>query len=159
MRELAIKEKVLGPTHVDLTSLLTEITRACHATGNETLAARCEEQWRLIQSVSIIEEALGKDHHSVARDLEPLAAFYHKCGKYEIARGLEDRVRLVRLAYKVQGADYPGLIRDLRELAALYERRNEPGDATAAFRLKARADHIARIRMERGNRANTAIWR
>lgn len=159
MRELAIKEKVLGPSHMDLTGLLTEIIRAAHATGNHTLAARCEEQWRLVNSVGMVEDALGKDHHAVARDLEPLAAFYHKCGKYEIASRLEKQARLVRLAYKVQGADYPGLIRDLRELADLYEKRDEPGDATVAFRARARADHGARIRQERGNNANTGIWR
>ncbi|HEY9870885.1 MAG TPA: tetratricopeptide repeat protein [Candidatus Obscuribacterales bacterium] len=159
LRELAIKEKALGPSHPELCAVLAEILRAFREASDASRAERYKEQLKLIEAVNVVEGGLGREHRAVAAELERLAAFYRKDGKYDFCRLLEERARLARLADKVRGGDYPGLVRDLRELADLYERRNEPGDATAAFRLRARADHIVAIRRERGKNADISVLR
>lgn len=159
LKLLAIQEGTLGPTSPELGTTLRQLELVERKLGNAAQAATWQAHARIIDSLSVLEPALGVEHVGLIPDLELLASLYHKQGKHELAASLARRVRLNRLAQKVHGRDYPGIIRDLRELADLYERRNRPGDATIAFRLRARADLIVATRRERGKNADISVLR
>jgi hypothetical protein len=159
LKLLAIQEGTLGPTSPELGATIRQLELVEGRLGDATQAAAWQTQARVIDSLSVLEPALGAEHVGLIPDLQLLASLYHKQGKHELAASLGLRVRLNRLAQKVHGPNYPGIVRDLRELADLYERRNEPGDATIAFRLRARADRIVAIRRERGKNADISVFR
>jgi tetratricopeptide (TPR) repeat protein len=154
LKLLAIQEDTLGPTHPELGATISQLELVERKLGNAAQAATWQAHARIIDSLSVLEPALGAEHIGLIPDLELLASLYHKQGKHELAARVSLQVRLNLLAWKVRGPEYPGIMRDLRELARLYEQRNEPGDATMAFRLRARADHIVASRRERGKNAD-----
>ncbi len=90
----------------------------------------------------IVEKAVGQEAKTLIRELEPLAALYMRRNRTAIVRGLRKRIEICELVYKVKSGNYPGVVRDLERLAALIEERNQGGDATTVFHLRARAKRI-----------------
>jgi hypothetical protein len=107
---------------------------------------------QLLISLHISEDALGKDHNAVAGDLRRLSAFFATQGKIIAASELAERSRKIMLLNKVDGVDYPGIERDLLEVADWLEQRNQDADRTVAFHMRKRAERIAEKRLSKGKR-------
>ena len=109
---------------------------------SDSFLADCRRQISLLDQVMISEKALGKDHASNIPALDALRDYYAAQGKRELANKLQVDREIAFLARKTKSS-YFALVRDLKELARLYELRNDGADATMAFHALAKAKRIA----------------
>ncbi|HNB25126.1 MAG TPA: hypothetical protein PKZ32_22080, partial [Candidatus Melainabacteria bacterium] len=110
------------------------------------------EHLRLLIALHISEEALGEDHRAVAGDLRKLASFLALRGKDQLAEQLLWRARMISLLNKVAGFDYPGIERDLLQVAEWLESRNQGADRTVAFHMRKRVERLAEKRFSKSKR-------
>lgn len=102
-----------------------------------------------LEFLQICEAAVGRDSISLTGDLDSLRSLYLARGQLALAGELITRKEICRLSSKVSGSDYPGVEADLEHLASLIDARGEPGDATVAFHMRARAGRIKECREQR----------
>lgn len=139
-KELAVAEDILSPTSVALEDVLSYHVTFLRRVNKLDAANKLDEYYRLVLAVSMLENGAGEDSVYLARDLEALAAYLSKRGRN--AKPLYERARILRLMPKVNGVEYPGITRDLEDVAEWLEQRNKGGDATIAFRMRRRAKLI-----------------
>ena len=85
-RLLAIREKALGPVHLDVGTSLNNLALLYYAQGKYD---RAEPLYQ--RSLAIREKALGPDHLDVGTSLNNLALLYYAQGKYDRAEPLYQR--------------------------------------------------------------------
>jgi len=126
-RALAMRERALGPTHVDVAESLNNLAVLYDAQGRY---AEAEPLYR--RSLAIRESRLGPDHNDVGESLNNLADNYRAQGRYAEAEPLFRRALAVR--EKARGPDDPDVAMVLNNLAALYEAQGRHGDAEPLYR-------------------------
>lgn len=146
---IEVFEILYGPTSRQLENHLLQAEASL---GRDKIPAHRRQMLQLLISLHISEDALGKDHYAVAGDLRRLSAFFATQGKIIAAADLAERSRKIMLLNKVDGVDYPGIERDLLEVADWLEQRNQNADRTVAFHMRKRADRIAEKRFSKGKR-------
>lgn len=134
-----LQEELLGPDSAELIEFLEAQKFVFSRIGvSAEFLADCRKHLELLDPVVISDRALGKDHQFSVSALQALETYYRLQGKDELAERISLRKEIAFLAHKVKG-EYRGLVRDLRKLAELYERRKEGADATMAFHALKRA--------------------
>ncbi len=134
--ELALSEELFGPCHSALASvLMRQASMHRSFSQNELLAAK-QKQMNLIESICILEKALGKDSPSLLPDLDELERLYRKAGKHSLCSILSERIKMLTLIKQVEKPANPRRFKDMLELAAAYRKRAEPGDESLALRLE-----------------------
>ena len=76
-RALAIREKVLGPDHLDVASTLKKLAQLYSDEGRFDLV-----ETPYLRTLSIREKTLAPDHPDVLSALDDLASLYHIQGRY-----------------------------------------------------------------------------
>lgn len=142
-------ELLYGPTSMQLEA---HLLHAEASLARDKTPAHRRQLLQLLISLHVSEVALGKDHYAVAGDLRRLSAFFATQGKIIAAADLAERSRKIMLLNKVDGVDYPGIERDLLEVADWLEQRNQDADRTVAFHMRKRAERIAEKRLSKGKR-------
>lgn len=123
-------------------AIYRELSETYTALGDPEKAELFIATAKQLDFMRIVESAVGQDGRSLIRELEPLAALYLRRNKTAIVKGLKKRIEICELVYKVKTHNYPGIERDLERLAVLIDERNQPGDATTSFHLRARAKRL-----------------
>ena len=128
-RTVSIREKALGPTHLDVATSLNNLAALYRAQG------RYEQAEPLYQrALDIREKILEPTHPYIAQSLSNLAMLYYDQGRYEQAEPLYQRA--LAIDEKALGPEHPNLAPDLNNLAALYD---DQGHYEAAESLYQRA--------------------
>jgi tetratricopeptide (TPR) repeat protein len=112
-RALAIREKVLGPDHLDVGQSLTNLGDIYRCRGRYG-----EAEPLLIRGLAIREKALGPNHPAVGISLNDLALVYHGQGRYAEAERLYERA--IAIYEKAFGPDHREVGTCLDNLARLY---------------------------------------
>jgi CHAT domain-containing protein len=97
-RSLAIREKALGPDHLDVANSLNNLALLYQTQGGRYADAEALYQ----RTLAIFEKALGPDHPDVATSLNNLALLYSLQSHYN------DALPLVRRVMMSQNAAYKG---------------------------------------------------
>ena len=126
---LAIREKELGPEHLDVARSLNNLARLLFEIGDYAGARLLYER-----SIAIREKAVGPEHLDLVPSLNNLAVLLWKTGDYEGARPLQERVLAIR--EKALGPDHPDVAGALNNLAILLW---QTGDYAGARPLYERA--------------------
>jgi tetratricopeptide (TPR) repeat protein len=113
LRALRIREKTLGPQHLDVATNLNALGRLCKDKGEYVRAEPLFER-----ALRIREKVLGPDHPDVATCLNNLAVLYDAKGEYARAEPLFERA--LRIREKVLGPDHPDVATSLHDLSGLY---------------------------------------
>jgi CHAT domain-containing protein len=126
-RSLAIREKALGPGHLEVADSLA------------SLALLYEDQERYVdaeplmkRSLAITERALGPGHLEVATSLNILASLYSDEGRYADAEPLFKRA--LGIWKKTRGPQDPLFARGLHYLAEAYAKQSRYADAEPLFK-------------------------
>ena len=128
-RELAIREKALGPEHPDTAVSLNNLASLLKAQGDLAAARPLYER-----ALAICEKALGPEHPSTATSLANLALLLQAQVDLAAARPLYERALAIR--EKALGPEHPGTASNLNNLAFLLQAQ---GDLAAARPLYERA--------------------
>jgi class 3 adenylate cyclase/tetratricopeptide (TPR) repeat protein len=122
VRALTIRERVLGPNHLDV------------AVGLTGLAIVLDEQGRhgdsiplFTRALAIREKALGADHPSVAKSLSNLAFAYENMDQQEQAEALY--ARALACHEKALGPDHDDVATCLNNLGSAYSNQGRYGEA------------------------------
>ena len=119
---LAIRERVLGPSHPDVASSLRGIGGVYYRRGE---FAKAEELYR--RALAIDREQYGPDHPGVADSLSFLASTLGQQGRDKEAGPLI--VEAVRIEEKAFGPMHPLVADQLSNLASLYGRQGQLREA------------------------------
>ena len=92
--------------------------------------------------LTLMEKSTGKESRTLLSELKKLESLYSRAGKPTLASEASERISIINVKARVDGPDYPGIVGDLDRLAAYYEKRDEGGDKTIAFHLRARKKRI-----------------
>jgi CHAT domain-containing protein/tetratricopeptide (TPR) repeat protein len=130
-RALAIRERTLGPAHGDVGWSLNLIGQL--GLVDAAVTDRIEIAALFERSITVLEKALGPQHHRVASPLAGLAALAEEGGDRDRAEALYRRA--VELQERALGPDHPDVTRLLERLAALHLAR---GDLRQSLTLFAR---------------------
>jgi len=128
-RALAIREKALGPDHLDVAASLYRLGLFYDNRGDY---ARAEPLYG--RALAIREKALGPDHPIIVPLLNSLASLYRAEGDYAKPEPLLRRA--LAISENKLGSEHPQVAVSLRSLAVLYQLR---GDYTRAEPLYQRA--------------------
>jgi esterase/lipase superfamily enzyme/Tfp pilus assembly protein PilF len=128
-RELAIRERRLGPDHPDIATTYNNLAALEQGQGR---IAQAETLYR--RALAINERALGSAHPAVATTLNNLAALQQNQGDYADAE--QQYKRALEIRERTLGSDHPAVAQSLNNLAALYQKQ---GRYTAAEPLFERA--------------------
>ncbi len=109
-RALAIREKVLGPDHLDVAA-----TRINLGTVLEEMGDYPNARAHLERALAMREKALGPDHPDVALSLNNLGIVLMDMGDYEQARATHERALAVQ--EKALGPDHPDVAASLNNLS------------------------------------------
>jgi tetratricopeptide (TPR) repeat protein len=112
-RALGIRERVLGPDHLDVAESLNNLAALYR---RSTDFARAEALYQ--RSLAIREKALGPEHPDVALVLNNLASLYQDRGNYAPAAPLFQRA--LTIFEKALGPEHPDVATLLNNLAGLY---------------------------------------
>jgi MYXO-CTERM domain-containing protein len=123
---LAIREKALGPEHLEVATALNDLAALCAAKGQYGRAEPLYER-----ALAIREKALGPDHPDVADSLHNLALLLVSKGQAGRAEPLYERALAIR--ERALGHDHPDVARSLNNLAGLYVGRDEYGRAKPLY--------------------------
>ncbi len=129
---LALRERVLGPSHPDVAASLNNLAELLRNTGGYALARPLYER-----ALKIDEQALGPDHPTLALRLNNLAELLQDTGDYSGAKPLLERA--LRIKEQALGPTHPDLALSLNNLAALL---HTTGDYVAARPLYEQALRI-----------------
>ena len=125
-RALGIREKTLGPEHLDAATSFNNLALLYDHQG------RYEQAEPLYQrALGILEKALGPEHSDVATSLNNLAMLYAAQGRYAQAEPLYQRALVID--EKTLGSEHPDLATDLNNLAALYYAQGRYAQAEPLF--------------------------
>ncbi len=128
-RTLLVRERALGPEHLEVAESLTGLAMVCNEQGRYD-----EGESLLKRALAIREGALGPDHPDVASVLNHLGnAFYHR-GRHAEARPVYERALAIREG--ALGPNSPDVAVTLTNLASVYD---ELGSYTEAEALNRRA--------------------
>jgi CHAT domain-containing protein/Tfp pilus assembly protein PilF len=125
-RALALREKVLGPDHLDVAQTLNDLAVLHQEKGDH---ARAEPLYQ--RALAIREKALGPDHPDVARSVNNLAELYRAKGDYARAEPLYQRALAAR--EKALGPDHPEVAASLNDLAILYYAKGDHARAEPLY--------------------------
>ncbi|MGH9837545.1 MAG: tetratricopeptide repeat protein [Blastocatellia bacterium] len=128
-RALEIREKSLGPEHIEVAAALNNLAAVYSAQGDYAKAETLHQR-----VLTIREKALGPEHPDVARSLNNLANLNYNKGDYEKVETLYQRA--LAILEKVLGPEHPDVAAALNNLAILY---NTQGAYTRAELLFQRA--------------------
>jgi CHAT domain-containing protein/tetratricopeptide (TPR) repeat protein len=127
---LAIREKVLGPDHPEVATVLNSFAILYEKEGRY---AEAEALYK--RALAIREKALGPDHPDhflVAQSLGNLAALYDHQGRYAEAEPLNKRS--LEIYENALGPDHPDVARSLNNLAALYDNHGRHTEAEPLYK-------------------------
>jgi tetratricopeptide (TPR) repeat protein len=125
-RALDIRERVLGATHPDTATSLSNLAGILGAQG-----AYREARELLERALAIREQVLGRDHPDTARSLNGLANLLRAQGACGEARPLVERALAIR--ERVLGTDHPDTARSLNSLATLLQHQGAYEEARALY--------------------------
>ena len=91
----------------------------------------CEAENLYVQSLSIREKKLGKDHPDIAESLQNLAELYQMQGKYDKAESLY--IQSLEIRERVLGREHPDVANCLNNLAVLYMSQENYREAEPLF--------------------------
>jgi serine/threonine-protein kinase len=128
-RVLAIKEKVLGPEHPDVSATLNNLANTLHQMGAYSQATAAYER-----ALSISEKALGPEHPDVAYLIYNMGSTLDAMGAWPRSRSLLERALSIR--ERALHPDHPVLASSLTNLGSV---RLHLGDAEGARSAYARA--------------------
>ncbi|WP_437667302.1 tetratricopeptide repeat protein [Sorangium sp. So ce1182] len=128
-RALSVREKRLGPKHLDVAQSLTLLGIVYWHKGDY---ARAEPLYQ--RALAIDEKALGPEHPDVAQSLNNLAVLYNNKGDYARAEQMHQRALAIR--EKALGPEHPDVAQSLNNFAILY---NKKGDYARAEQMHQRA--------------------
>jgi len=112
-RALAIREKVLGPEHLDVSVSLNNLAGLYQDQKNYSAAEPLYKR-----ALAVKEKTLGPDNPDVGASLINLAALYRDQGNTEAAEPLYKRA--LAIAEKAFGPEDPNVVASLINLAGLY---------------------------------------
>jgi CHAT domain-containing protein len=112
-RDLAIREKVLGPEHPDTAKSLINLAATYGELAQYDKALALE-----LRALAIFEKVLGPEHPNTATALNNLAFTYRELAQYEKALPLY--LRALAIYEKVLGPEHPDTARSLNNLASTY---------------------------------------
>ncbi len=110
---LAIRERALGPDHLDAATCLHALALAYWEQGRYDEAAAANSR-----VLAIREQALGPDHPDVAISLNNLAGVYRNLGRYEESERMH--LRALAIWEKTHGPDHPAIASMLDNIANIY---------------------------------------
>src|SRR6266545_1624088 len=128
-RALEIREKRLGPDHLEVADSLNSLSTLYWMKGDYAKSELPQQR-----ALAIREKMLGPDHPDLATSLNNVAGIYNFKGDYAKAEQLYKRSLAIR--EKALGPDHPGLASSLSNLALLY---SDSGDYTRADLLYQRS--------------------
>lgn len=111
---LTIREKVLGPEHLDTATSLNDLGWLYQCQGKYEQA-----ETPVRRALAIREKVLGSEHLDTASSLNELAWLYERQGKYDPAEPRAQQVLAIR--EKVLGVDHPDTATSLNDLGWLYQ--------------------------------------
>ena len=118
-RALSLTETVLGPEHVEVAFLLSNLADVDQQTRNLTKwGASCQ------RALEILERRLGPDDSRTARAVDRLGAVYLEEG--DVARADPLLRRALEISERTLGRDHPQVALCLRDLAYLYTSTSDP---------------------------------
>ena len=123
---LAIREQVLGSSHIDVAQSLNSLALLYEAQGKYQQAEPLYQR-----SLTISEKALGKSHPDVATVLNNLAELYRLQGKYQQAEPLYQRSLAIR--EQVLGNLDTDVAQSLNNIALLYEAQGKYQQAEVLY--------------------------
>jgi tetratricopeptide (TPR) repeat protein len=127
MRTLALVEKVLGPEHPNVATILNNLAGLYDSQGRYEQAEPLHER-----ALAIREKVLGPEHPDVAQSLNNLALLYDNQGRYEQAEPLHERA--LAILEKVLGPEHPDVAQSLNNLAELYRNQGRYKQAEPLFK-------------------------
>ena len=119
---LALREKVLGPEHADVSASLNNLAALYH-----TLGRYADAEPRYQRALAIGEKVFGPEHPDVATTLNNLAELYRAQGRYAEAEPHYQRALAIR--EKVLGPEHPDVAMSLNNLAELYRAQGRYAEA------------------------------
>jgi tetratricopeptide (TPR) repeat protein len=112
-RALAIREKALGPDHLEVAESLNDLAKIHWQRGRYAEAQGMHER-----ALAIRAKALGPDHPKLAESLNNLAILHREQGRLAEAQPLHERALAIR--EKALGPDHPHVARDLNNLGVIH---------------------------------------
>ena len=128
-RELAIREKALGPDHPDTAYPLNDLGGLLRAQDRYVEA---EPLYR--RALAIREKALGPDHPDTAASLNDLGVLLRLQGRFKEAEPLLCRALAIREKPGALGPDHPDTAASLNHLAELYRDQGRYIEAEPLYR-------------------------
>jgi len=125
-RSLAIKEKTLGPEHLDVALTLNNLAGLYQTLGDY---AKAEATYK--RSLAIREKVLGPEHLYVAPTLNNLAGLYYDLGDYAKAEAMYKRS--LDIYKKALGPDHPKVAIILNNLGSLHRSLGDYAKAEPLF--------------------------
>jgi CHAT domain-containing protein/Tfp pilus assembly protein PilF len=117
-RMLEIRERVLGPEHIDVARALRYLALIHSFKSDYT---RAELYWQRV--LDIFEKTLGPEHPNVAKTLDNLATLNYERGDYEKAESLYSRA--LNILEKSLGPNHPNVAQTLNNFAYIYKNRGD----------------------------------
>jgi tetratricopeptide (TPR) repeat protein len=110
---VAINERILGPSHLDLATNYNNLALLYHDQGKYELSEAL-----LQRALAIREKVLESNHPKIAMSLNNLATHYYNQGEYQQAEPLYQRA--LSINEQILGPNHPGVATNLNNLAELY---------------------------------------
>ena len=126
-RSLAVRERSLGPTHLEVATNLTDLALLALDQGKYALSESLHRR-----ALEIREQALGPRHAEVAVSVANLAALYYHERKYAQAEPLSRRALEIR--EEARGKDHPEVATSLNVMANLYATQGKHAEAEPLYR-------------------------
>src|SRR5262245_100744 len=111
---LEIRERILGPDHLDVTQAISGLATIHYLKGEYSKAEPLYQR-----ALAIREKSLGPEHPSVASAFDNLAILYRNMGDYAKAEPLYQRALAIK--EKSLGPEHPEVATSLNNLASLYK--------------------------------------
>jgi eukaryotic-like serine/threonine-protein kinase len=126
VRGLAIREKVLGSDHPDMTASLNNLASLHQVTGSYEEARALYER-----GLAISEKALGSEHPDVGMSLNNLGNVHAATGRYGEAKASFERSLAIR--EKALGPRHPYVAMTLNNLALVHQTTGKYEEAIALY--------------------------
>ncbi len=165
-RSAALRESLLGPTHVDLANTLNDL-----ASAHMEVGAYAEARPEYERSLAIASAALGPDHPSAAALYSSLGGLDYLTG--DLAKAKAEYERAAALQEVALGPEHPELSTTLNNLAIVHDTLGEHPQAEPLFErsiaiaektlgpdhpeLAASLSNLANVRYARGDYAGAKI--
>jgi tetratricopeptide (TPR) repeat protein len=124
-KTLGIRERILGPEHVDVATDMNNLARLHTEVGKY---AQAEALYQRVQGIR--ERALGPTHPDLAITINHLGSLYREQGKYAQAESLHKQALAIRI--QVFGSNHLDVAESLDDLAVVY---NDQGKYTGSEEL------------------------